>query len=956
MNKNFTIIDSDDALSLIKKIMKEKNIDVKEVSPYFVRSKISFIKNELLTEGELDKFFNTPVEKKAVEVYLEYNQVLKRNNSVDFDDLLVLPVKLFRTNKEVLDRYQEHFKYILIDEYQDTNEVQYKMSKLLALKYKNIFVVGDVNQCLIPGSKVITKDGEKNIEDIKDGDLVLSGVGFGKTSFLEVEKLIPTNYKGKIIKITTNSGKVIECTPEHIVFYKLPMEMDKFYVYLMYKKGLGFRIGQTRSYRRAKTSILVNGLKQRLNQEHADKIWLLKRCDSQVEASYYEQYYAATYGIPQMVFYTEGRKLLFSNDDIERFYNSIPTELRAAMLMNNEFLDMNYPHYSKSGFTRKTVSNRIININYLSCEKASKREYHAQRISFNTTNEDYRTLLENSGFNVRNGKNNDFRIETERITMDEAFLFANKIAQFIPDVNIVEKIKLTESEAFKFIPAGSLREGMVVATYKGDTLIEEEIKKIDSYNYEGVVYDLSIPATRNYIANGICVHNCIYAFRGANFRNILNFEKDYTDARVIALEQNYRSTKNILNAANSVIKNNKERKDMELFSELGDGVKVKYMRSYDEKHEITLIVDEIKKLLNDGYNYKDIAIFYRTNAQSRIVEEVLLKNNFPYKVVGSYYFYNRKEIKDLLCYLRLINNTADDISLRRVINTPKRKIGSKTIEALEDTARMKGISMFDAIESGKELEFKELIKTLQNDALNMSLTELIDDVLDKSGLKREIEAEKTLESELRIENLEEFKSITASFEARTGSVNLGDFLDEISLIADITEHKDNDEVITLMTLHSAKGLEFPVVFIIGMEEGIFPHSNAFLEGESGIEEERRLCYVGFTRAKERLYLTNAKKRMLYGKTNANPPSRFINEIRDDVLETSNLSIKEEKVLDKNEMYTDQDITYNKGDIVMHTIYGRGVVIDSDEKYVSVAFARNFGVRKLMKNHKSLKKM
>ena len=422
------------------------------------------------------------------------------------------------------------------------------------------------------------------------------------------------------------------------------------------------------------------------------------------------------------------------------------------------------------------------------------------------------------------------------------------------------------------------------------------------------------------------------------------------------LEQNYRSTKNILDAANSVIKNNKERKDLDLYSTLGDGVKVKYMRSYDEKHEIALIVDEIKKLLNEGYTYQDIAIFYRTNAQSRNVEEVLLKNGFPYKVVGSYYFYNRKEIKDLLCYLRLINNTNDDVSLRRVINTPKRKIGNKSIEELERKADDLGCSMFDAILSGRELEFKNIILELQNDALNLSLTELIDDVLDKSGLKKELEQEHTLESDLRLENLMEFKSITASYEARTGSVNLNDFLEEISLIADISEHQDDDNVITLMTLHSAKGLEFPVVFITGMEEGIFPHQNAFLEGDAGIEEERRLCYVGFTRAKERLYLTNAKKRMLYGKTTTNAPSRFINEIQGDVLETVNSSIKEEKVLNKDELYTDEEVSYNKGDLVMHTIYGKGVVIEVDDKFVSIAFAKNFGIRKLMKNHKSLKKI
>ena len=221
-------------------------------------------------------------------------------------------------------------------------------------------------------------------------------------------------------------------------------------------------------------------------------------------------------------------------------------------------------------------------------------------------------------------------------------------------------------------------------------------------------------------------------------------------------------------------------------------------------------------------------------------------------------------------------------------------------------------------------------------------------------MKEELESEKTLEAELRLDNLMEFKSITASFEERTGSVNLGDFLEELSLVADIEEHKNNDDVVTLMTLHSAKGLEFKAVFITGMEEGIFPHANSFLE-ENGLEEERRLCYVGLTRAKERLYLTNAKKRMLYGRENQNPPSRFLQEIDDALIEKTNASIKEEKQIDKKEMYSSEDVEYQKGEVVMHTIYGRGVVLDFDDKYVSIAFAKNYGIKKLMKNHKSIKK-
>ena len=446
----------------------------------------------------------------------------------------------------------------------------------------------------------------------------------------------------------------------------------------------------------------------------------------------------------------------------------------------------------------------------------------------------------------------------------------------------------------------------------------------------------------------------IYMFRGANFRNILNFEKDYQNAKVIPLEENYRSTKYILDAANSVIKHNKERKEKNLWCSRGDGLKVKYLRAYDDKHEMTLVIDEVKKLLDSGHNKKDIGILYRTNAQARLVEEQFLKANISYKVVGSYYFYQRKEIKDLLCYLKLILNNNDEISLRRVINVPKRGIGEATLRRLEVEARENNTSMFESITKGKELDFKNLILEMTKDAESLSLTELIDLILDKTGIREEYVSDKSLESELRLDNLEEFKSITANFEEQTGSVNLSDFLEEVSLIADMSEHKVDDDEVTLMTIHSAKGLEFPYVFLIGMEDGIFPHQNAFLE-QDGLEEERRLCYVGITRAKEGLFISNAKRRMLYGKETMNPPSRFIKEIDESLLDIANPSMQE-NTFKKEDMFTNEDVNYNKGDIVNHLLYGKGVVIDVVGDFVSIAFAKNYGVKKIMKNHKNLKKI
>ena len=592
LDKNFTIIDSDDVLSIIKKILKDKNLDPKHYSPYYIRNKISFIKSQMLSDMEIEKCFNTEIDLVVKDVYYLYQDKMVKNNSIDFDDLISKPVELFRNHNEILEHYQEKFKYILIDEYQDTNPVQYKLSTLLARKHKNIFVVGDMNQS-------------------------------------------------------------------------------------------------------------------------------------------------------------------------------------------------------------------------------------------------------------------------------------------------------------------------------------------------------------------------IYAFRQADYRNILNFERDYEDCKVIKLEENYRSTNNILNAANSVIKNNKERKDLNLWSEKGDGLKIKYMRAYDEKHEITLVIEEINKLLDEGYKRSEIGILYRTNAQSRVVEEAFLNKGIPYKVVGSYYFYNRKEIKDLISYLRLIYNNHDEISLRRIINVPKRGIGDSAIKNIENISNVEGISMFDALSTKKELDFKNMILDLVEKSQNMSLTELIDVVLDVTGMKEELENDKTLENELRLDKLMEFKSITASFEERTGLINLGDFLEEISLIADISNHKEDNDEVTLMTIHSAKGLEFDVVFLVGMEEGIFPHTMSLME--NGIEEERRLCYVGITRARERLYLTNTKRRMLYGKDTMNMPSRFIDEIDSNCLEEAESGVKIQEKIDTKKMYNKTENAEIKiGDIISHDTLGTGVVVNMNGDLIDVAFKT--GVKKLMKNHKSITKL
>lgn len=449
----------------------------------------------------------------------------------------------------------------------------------------------------------------------------------------------------------------------------------------------------------------------------------------------------------------------------------------------------------------------------------------------------------------------------------------------------------------------------------------------------------------------------IYSFRGANYKNILNFENDYRDAKTILLEQNYRSTGNILDAANQVIKNNRDRKDKNLWTNKGPGEKIKYYRAYNERDEAQYVIRKIKELVNRNVEYKDIAVLYRTNAQSRVVEEEMLKENLPYRVIGSFYFYSRKEIKDLIAYLRLIHNSKDNVSLLRVINTPKRGIGLKTIENLTTKADTEGISIYDAIETGKELEFKKTIEKLKSVAEDLTLTELIDKVLDASGMKKELESEQTLEAEVRLENLEEFKSITKAFEEKEGLISLEDFLLEISLVSDVEEYKDDPNRISLMTVHSVKGLEFDHVFVIGMEEGLFPHMNSLMENVA-LEEERRLCYVAITRARDDLHLVNARRRTLFGKEQVNPVSRFISEINPDLLETNvkdEIPKKEEKI-DTKEMFREEDVDYKVGDFVYHETFGTGKVVEVTNTLVSVAFKHPHGIKKLMKNHKKLSKI
>ncbi|MFY9313063.1 MAG: DNA helicase PcrA [Tepidanaerobacteraceae bacterium] len=446
----------------------------------------------------------------------------------------------------------------------------------------------------------------------------------------------------------------------------------------------------------------------------------------------------------------------------------------------------------------------------------------------------------------------------------------------------------------------------------------------------------------------------IYAFRGADIRNILEFEQDFPDATVIRLEQNYRSTKTILNAANDVIDNNFARKKKRLWTDNGEGEKINLVTLEDEGQEAYFIAQEINnRIFRDNLNYKDFAVLYRTNAQSRVLEEVMVRMRLPYKIIGGLRFYQRKEIKDILAYLRVIANPSDDVSLLRIINVPKRGIGTTTVDRLKAAAEERNQSIFDIIMDGKGLSissgtlnklqaFLLMMQDFRDVADTMSVSELINYVLEQTGYMDKLISENTNEALSRAENLREMIGAAMDFEQKMPDGTLEDFLTELALVSDVDDLDEDSDAVVLMTLHNAKGLEFPIVFMAGMDEGIFPHSRSLLD-EDQLEEERRLCYVGMTRAKKKLYMTRAWQRSLYGNTSYYAASRFLNEISDEYIIETSYGIADNAAVCRSEPEVSKKSVANisPGDRVRHLKWGEGIVLDiegiDEDAQISINF-------------------
>ncbi|HEY2310080.1 MAG TPA: 3'-5' exonuclease, partial [Gaiellaceae bacterium] len=462
----------------------------------------------------------------------------------------------------------------------------------------------------------------------------------------------------------------------------------------------------------------------------------------------------------------------------------------------------------------------------------------------------------------------------------------------------------------------------------------------------------------------------IYGFRGADIRNVLEFEHDFPGACSIALEQNYRSTQHILDAANGVIRHNRERKEKNLWSDLGDGDPVRVVEVEDEHAEARYVAAEIALLVEEGFSGSEVAVFYRTNAQSRVLEDVLVRQGIAYQVIGGPRFYERAEIKDLVAYLQVLDNPYDAVSLLRIANRPRRGVGDTSLARLQTWADQREISLWEAtaeaanagvgVAPQKALgAFRGTIESLMSAAQELEVPELIEEVLTRSGYRDSLEAERTIEAQGRLENLEELVSLAREWREQAEDTTLSSFIQEVTLMSDQDAMRGDGSLVTLMTIHNAKGLEFRAVYLIGMEEGIFPHSRSI--EEQGVEEERRLCYVGMTRARERLTLLHASSRMLRGMRDHNLPSRFLDELPDGHVERERLrpaSWSGYNAPRQSALVPREDVPdLSTGDSVRHSTLGEGVVVQIEAGgLITVRFADDGSERKLMLDYAPLEKL
>ncbi|MAT07356.1 MAG: hypothetical protein CL424_20210 [Acidimicrobiaceae bacterium] len=667
---------------------------------------------------------------------------------------------------------------------------------------------------------------------------------------------------------------------------RLVPQEDRWLVYLMFRADRGWRIGRTVGALPFAKGVRKHGLFVRTNQEHADAAWVLRVCDSLPEAAYHEARYAAEYGLPTACFHDAGRGLAMDEVWLRRLYDELDTTTRAKHLLYDLALDPTFPHHRPQNGARRATVN-------LTMFSDARAEIGYHRVQWSSNRPEVAALLTAAGIRLRGGKTaTSFRYETVYKAYSDALDDAHRIAA-AGRLDIRRRLS-HDGVIYDLMPIANARPAMELLVLGDAGFDVGTVDSIDLEPHSGPVFDLEVDRVHTYVAGGLLVHNSVYKFRGADFRNILQFEDAFPEVTTIVLDQNYRSTQTILDAANAVIDHNVERKPKNLWTDVGGGDRIVRYHAEDEGDEAMWVAGTCQQLhRDDAYNWREMAVLYRTNAQARVIEEAFMRSGIPYKVVGGTRFYDRREVKHAMAYLKAVINPADEVSVKRIVNVPKRGIGDASIDRLDAYASEMGITFAEAMRHPDEAgvtgparrglaHFTEMLDRLAElaDTEGVGPGDLLQACIDDSGYLAEFEAEDTVEAHGRIENLGELVGSAREFTV------MDEFLEQVSLVADTDDLPDGgtaDDQVVLMTLHSAKGLEFPAVFIVGVEEGVFPHNRALTEPDE-MEEERRLAYVGITRAMQRLFISHAWSRMLFGNTQYNPPSRFLDEIPDDLVD------------------------------------------------------------------------
>jgi DNA helicase-2/ATP-dependent DNA helicase PcrA len=995
--RQFTIYDQADSRRLIKRCLDEAGADPKRFTPAAAGHQISDAKNKLRDAAAYRQLVGSYFEQTIADVYELYEQQLVQMNAMDFDDLLVRTVNVLELFPEVRARYGATFRHVLVDEYQDTNHAQYRLLQLLAggksshPPHGNLMVVGDDDQCLVEGTRVTMGDGSvRPIERVREGDLVLSSYGSGDFRPARVTSVFRHEGRRDGVAITTAGGRRLVSTPEHVHFagYRVGLSPDLHTTYLMWRRGKGCRVGTSQTYTAGQARPLP-GFQARAVVEKADAAWVVGTFASEAEARVHETLLSLRYGLPTLPFVARrgraGSTVVGDQAQVDSVFAGVDSEGGGLALLADEGLDPFLPHHRPQSHL-----GRRRNVTITMCgDRRGRTPMH--RISLFGTDDEGRAVLERLGF-VRPARAGAANWRYESCFKDAAELFdvVDRIsAELDVTVRCVGRLgrdpeRISEGFSLPCTTAASVRPGMVVFTEDG----YDVVKSVERVALDAPVYDLNVEATHNFLAEGVVTHNSIYAFRGADVRNILEFQEDFPEAKIVRLEQNYRSTQTILSAANAVVAHNRGRMGKTLWTDLGEGDPIKVRELDDEHAEARYVVGEIERMVDEGTSRSEIAVFYRTNAQSRVLEDTLVRREIGYQVIGGTKFYERAEVKDAMAYLTVLANPQDAVSFTRIANSPKRGIGQTSLSRVLAHAETMGVPVWEAAADAGTVPglgtaavraFGRFMTTMaslrERVEQNVPVGDLLEAVIDESGYRDWLEAERTIEAQGRLENLEQLVEAAREFDARTDADadRLDVFLQETALIADADTRRDDEGLVTLMTLHNAKGLEYPIVFVIGAEEGVFPHSRSIDEGS--LEEERRLCYVGITRAMRDLTFTYARRRNVFGSATYGLPSRFLNELPPDLVDRGGSSVgsfgaggtawgsgatavRPRAVTSWASAQAEAapSADFRLGDDVVHAAFGEGVVTAVEPGgIVVVRFAGDGSERKLMAEYAPITK-